>query len=243
MSRLRNAMRRLLLALALLCWATCAEAAWAAASLTTGNNSNNPNLTASISPSANSILVLGLFCQSTGTPTVTGNGLTWTQRGSRALPTSTGYTVQLFTASGASPSAGQVTINFGSAIDCGWTIDELTGGNITTPFIQAATGNGTGTALAATLAAFENAGNATFAVAGHVNSTFTPGTNFTELNDVASLQGLRQFSEWQNAADTSVDATGSASDQWAMVAVELDEVAAAAGTNGPRCLLIGACDQ
>lgn len=99
--------------------------------LTTGSSTTNASsyTTASITPTANRLVMLACLvsvgAQPTPTITVSGNGLTWVQVDTTA--TAAARTVVAFRAMGAAPSAGVVTINGTSLTACLWSIVEFDG--------------------------------------------------------------------------------------------------------------------
>ena len=177
--------------------------------------------TASITPSANKLVLAAVFAAKTGgsvTPTLSGNGLTWVQVGTDTVSTGV-YRTTVFRAMGASPSAGAVTIDFGAdtQVRCGWIISEFTnintsGTNGSGAIVQSVTNTTTtGNSLIVTLAAFGDANNATFGGFGIVSdtpTTVTPGTGFTEIAEL-NIGADDQFiqTEWRNNNDTTVDAS------------------------------------
>jgi len=202
---------------------------------TTGSSAT----TASVSPGANRLQLLHVQAHPAGGPgyaTVTGCGLTWVSVDQHNYDGGGGDTQMLYRALGASPSSGALTIDFGGGNDqleiC-WSLVEFdgvdTGGTDgSVAVVQAVKATGTGTAPAATLAAFGDAGNATYGavVSGSAGYPLAGGSGFTEVHNFQGpTVGLLTLSEWRNDNDTSVDASAGASTVWGMIAVELKAAA------------------
>lgn len=198
--------------------------------------------TASITPTANRLVLAAIVHRKSAatatTPTLSGNGLTWVQVAT--VPFNTTATslqrLTLFRALGASPSAGAATFDFGGVTQqhAEWSIVEFggvnTGGtNGSSAVAQSATNvsDTNDTSASVTLAAFANAGNATYGVIatsiGTANNV-TPGSGFTEITEqnIAEGAGVSSTleSEYQLANDTSVDWTMGAG-KWAAVVLEV----------------------
>lgn len=206
----------------------------AAAHLTTNGSDVDANsfTTASISPTSNALVLAAVAVGKTGapdTPTLTGNGLTWTLEDSALYDlTGTFGTLFLFKALGASPSAGTLAIAFGgiTQLGCVWSIAEFTGVDTSTPIVQSVAEAETdlGNAASVTMAAFSAAENATYGcVAKQTNEGFTPGAGFTELGDFAVVTPVISImSMWQAANDTVVDASWTtAGEKSGIIGVEL----------------------
>jgi hypothetical protein len=160
--------------------------------------------TASISPSSNALVLLGVIQTATAeTPTVTGNGLTWVNVTTVAVDSARRLCV--FRALGSSPSAGTVTITYGSSqASCAWSIVQCT--NVDTSgsagsgaVVQSATGTATaGTSVAATLSALEDSSNVNVSFVGlDTNASVTPDADFTELGDDGEANNnITIESEW-----------------------------------------------
>jgi hypothetical protein len=191
--------------------------------------------TDTISPTGNS-LVLAVVegfrdAGASAAPTLSGVMTTWTQVASQVFDTDRRIT--LYRSLQATPVPGKVTITFAAAQDAAaWSILEF--GNVDTAgvngadaVVQSATDTATGaTSLSITLSAFGAAANATFgAFATNATSGITPGTGFTEIDDVTEGGGL--FTEWRVDNDTGVDASDSASASvnWGGIAIEVKSAA------------------
>jgi len=222
----------------------------AATALTAGNSETDATsyATASISPTGNRlVLAVVRTWRAAGEPgdtaTATGGGMTtWTKVATRAAA---GARMTLFRALQASPTSGAVTFGFGgveSQDAAAWAILEFsdvvtTGTNGADAVVQSATGAGTSTTPLATLAAFGDAGNATFGSIGSYNATdhTAPGTGFTEIQETGNGD-TRVATEFRNDNDTTVNATLDNSVEWDVIAVE---IAAAVVGGDPEGSLVG----
>lgn len=196
-------------------------------SLTSGgdNTSQTSYVTASITPSANKLILLWLASYSSIAPSsMTGNGLTWVQVATRLAA----YGVCLYRAMGASPSSGAVTINFASSpIRLVWGIAEFdgvdtSGTNGSGAIVQSATdeSHNTGT-LTVTLGAFGSANNATFGTFGH-GSTLNPESGYTEISEASVGSPIVYTNgQWRVDNDTSVVCNGNGSFWMGGVVVEI----------------------
>lgn len=173
----------------------------AATNLTLGKNATGSpgNTTASVTPSANALVLLTIgtlttFAPDITTPTVTGNSLTWVMVRHNLFASSPTFLSHLwvFRALGASPSAGTVTItNTDWVSETCWIIDQVTGvdtsgTNGSGAIVQDVASNpGSGaTSGTATLAAFGSANNASYAswaVQAGNPITWTVGSGFTKI--------------------------------------------------------------
>ncbi|MBP6930206.1 hypothetical protein KBB60_01220, partial [Patescibacteria group bacterium] len=230
-----------------------AKAAVSMTALTSGGA--GPGLTsantASISPSSNALVLLWvenrLASGTPGTPTASGNSLTWTQVATVTFNT-TGTPLSrltLFKALGASPTSGAVTIDFGGATqgNCVWSIAEYTGVSTSTPVVQYATNNAdSASSLTATLSTFGSANNATAAGFGaDVNVAINNDSNWTEIHDFSSvaMPGYSRLeTQWYNGNDTSAVGTmSSGSADMAGIAVEIG--ASGGGGTADTCYWVG----
>ena len=172
--------------------------------------------TASITPSANLLVLAKVFTQNgvgINTPTLTGNGLTWVKI-LEIRDTGDSQVLAIFRAMGASPSAGQVTIDCGgqTAIGCYWSISEFAGIDTSGTdgsgaIVQSASARSedtTDTGITVTLGAFGSANNATYGAIRNSGVTVAPGTGFTEISETTGDSGWLEV-EWRADNDTSVD--------------------------------------
>lgn len=205
--------------------------------------------TASITPTTGSLIILAVESRiAVGvaggpvSPTVTGCGLTWVEIGNANTSGATpNRQLTLFRAMGTA-STGALTIDFGSETQThiGWLVFEIsgtdtTGTNGSGAIVQFASGNGTGTTALATLAALGSANNMAVGVGLNTNpSVITPGSGFSEINEVQETESGTEFQAEYALNDTTVDSTWTGSGTWIMTAVEVKE-AVAAGDAVPVC--------
>lgn len=202
------------------------------ANLTSGSDTDagSTATTASISPSANKLILLSVASRTAistdpNQPTVTGNGLTWEVVNSIVYDTtsSSRRRITLFRAMGSSPSSGAISIDFGGQAQDDavvWNVDEVTGAdtsgtNGSGAIVQSVTGKDEAApaGLTVTLASFGNSNNATFGTfATDNNTTFTAGSGFSILaQHTAGANTMAIVSEYKATNDTTVDigSTGS----------------------------------
>ena len=227
-----------------------------ASNLTSGSSDSDASsyVTASISPSANNLILVAVssgFGGNPNVPTLSGAGMTWVEIANVNYdPSGTQRTLTLFRSLNASPGSGALTIDFGGQTQAraNWIVDEVSGvdtsgTNGSGAVVQSATSSATGspTNLTVTLGAFSDAGNGTYGTFGWNNntSTATPGTGFTELVEVNNAgEDLSIQSQWRNDNDTTVDVTLSASaGEIGGIAIEMKAAAAAAGIRSMRQLV------
>lgn len=189
--------------------------------------------TASVSPAANSLVVIGIVgavSATPPTPTVTGFTVTFTAVQSSAFDTA-GTQRTLFTfygQMGASPGSGTIGISFGATTmsGCTWSVVQVTGHNTTTPTRFPVESHSTGTSQSATLGALGDTADVALAFVGSDESvTFTGANGFTILGQATSPGGAPVQaigSLWKlNATNPATTSTGTAGQQWGMAAVEL----------------------
>jgi len=160
---------------------------------------------------------------------VTGCGLTWTEVQSQTIVGFSGATVRhsIWTALGASPTTGAVTITWTNAQSVvGLIWDEVSPADAAGSVVQSNKSTGASNSdLATTLAAFADAvNNAAYASglsAGNGASTFTPGAGgWAELADIQPNARHGMCSEWLLGEDTTPTATSSLAQNWSMIALE-----------------------
>lgn len=190
--------------------------------------------TASISPTGNN-LVLAIFgwAQGTpGTPSASGNGLTWVQVGSTKVQGARAGA--LFRAMASGPTAGAVTFNItggtGTPSRAGWSISQfsevdLSGSDGANAVVQSNKDNSTasGNSLTVTLAAFSNANNATFGgIVVDGGGAITQGSGFTELGEANNgAEGFSIQTQFKDTNDTSVDWTTADTTNLIAIATEI----------------------
>ena len=199
---------------------------------TTNRAAGNNYATASITPTANRLVLVGVVLSHASevpnTPTLSGNGLTWVLEDSQAFFTVGTPLKKLFVfrAMGASPTAGAISISWATQTMTGaaWTVFELAG-------VDTTGANGAGAILESVPGASDSAdpfsitltvsGAATVGVfATNQTSNITPGTGFTELGEANhSAPTTAIFSEFQAAADLTVDVDFTAAIACAGVAI------------------------
>jgi hypothetical protein len=188
--------------------------------------------TASISPTANRLVVLSVYndAASPNIPTVSGASMTWTQVVTR---TAGSVRITIFRALSATPGSGVLTIDFAGQTQAGcmWAVDEFSGVNKTgvngiSAIAQTAGNDATGsqTGITVTLGSFSNANNATYGVVEWGNNqAITEGSGFTELGESNAYVNLEV--EFKNSPDTSVDWTwSSGSNNSLAIALEIADV-------------------
>lgn len=195
-----------------------------ATNLTTGSSaSNGPWTTASITPPSNSLILLTVTIRNGSsvnptTPSVSGNGLTWTLINSKVFDTAgtSRKTIFLFRAMGGSPSAGTVTITQAETeTNANWIIDsipgaDISGSNGSGAVVQSAVNSdetGSAAGLTVTLAAFTSTNNATYgAFVNDVPNVWTAGSGFAQVG-ASNAATMDAFTEFKSSNDTSVDGT------------------------------------
>lgn len=193
--------------------------------LQTGNGAaaSTNHTTASMTPAANSLLVIGINVYGTAAPTgmtVTGLGLTWQRIDTIAAADNLSRLDAWKAQCGASPGAGTINISLtGTAPSGGWPyhVLQITGQDTSNPVPQSAkvaTTFGTTPSLTMSLAAVSTASRP-FVFFGSGNNTATPRTNWTELADTdpyVSLQSQWRADAWESTASAtltqSFNATG-----------------------------------
>ncbi len=191
--------------------------------------------TASISPSANHLLlaVVASFRNGAGTvaPTVTGLGLTWTQ----IVTTVTGddkLRITIFRAfSPTTPTPGALTFDFGGQTQdrCLWSICNAS--DAVSPQAQSGSKSINGGTCPVTLAAFADpVNNAAFGgfsfLTGLGAHSYNVGSGFTQIAQGATSEAglqINLLTEWKLGQDTEVDATisGGVTGQQVGVAIEI----------------------
>jgi hypothetical protein len=196
--------------------------------------------TASVSPSANALLLLGITAYNSAgsldpsTPTVTGNGLTWqliAQADVDILGTDRSK-LYTFRSMGATPSSGAITITFADSNQtkvC-WLLDQATGANYSgsngsgaiAQSTSAVTSSST-TSLSTTFTSSFTSGNVGWA-AYHVEdttaATFTPDTGWT-LQSSSVNQNFALIYSQQETTDNAISASWSPTGRAGLVAVEI----------------------
>lgn len=232
-------MKRLFVLFALLL-SSVANAALTCSHLTEGIDvAGGPTATSSsISPASNSTLVVAVRAFDSATMSVSGAGLTWTAVINGVNGGDDGFgssRLWVFVGAGASPSSGALTLTYDTDGFVNWSVDQILGANIagpTTANAQSATGVAS-TSPAVTLGAFSDAENGVWAYGyGTDSAAATAGSGFSlvDFNDGTAMFGHSDFSECQDANDTSPDATWSQPVNWVFAALEIVDAAGGGGS-------------
>lgn len=211
----------------------------------TGSSASSFN-TSSITPSANKVILVVVQTMNTSstpnTPSLSGCGITWTQVATaNAGPGSSSNrcSITLFKGSNPSPTAGALTISYSgqSQANCGWSIDQVTGGDAGSDSANAIVQSNTNTqndtntgshsgSFQVTLSAFSNPNNATYgALMNTAFVTYSFSAGFSQLSSVAFGQVI-----WANNNQTSNTWTWSSRDSnSAGVLIELKAISSFLG--------------
>lgn len=186
--------------------------------------------TASVSPGANSAVIVAVVAFDATSMSVSGLGLTWTTKVNGFQYNGASHRIWVFSAYG-SPSAGVLALTYNDGAFLAWVVDNITGTVSSSPTnANTATGSGTSTSPLATLGAFAHSSSGTwgYCVAQDSALTFTAGSGFTEILERAGLFDWPDATEFRDSNDTTVDGTLSGSIEWGMVALEIVDTASAA---------------
>lgn len=190
-------------------------------------------------PSSELIIVFVHGARSGGpdVPTISGNGLTWTQIGTM-LTFGTSRSLTLFGANASGSSEGVTTVDFAANVQTGCiaTFFHVTGvdlsSGVAAAFVQMVTAVGNSTSGSVTLAAAGNANNRPISCFIHfTNEGKTPQTNWTELDELGGGGPARHLETQyrSDAFDTAAAASWTTSGTWGAMAAEL-KAAAGGGT-------------
>jgi hypothetical protein len=209
--------------------------------LTNGIESSGSGTTvnsASISPAANSAIVVAVVGFNGASMAVSGGGLTWTTK-INGFQYATDHRIWVFVAYG-SPSAGALTFTYDDGTFLAWVVDNITGTVSSTPTnANTATGSGTGTSPLATLGAFAHASNGTWGYCVAQDAVaHEPGTGFTEVLQRVGLFDFEDSTIFRDSNDTTADVTLSGSAVWGVAALEIADTAGEGGGASPRNLLL-----
>lgn len=180
-------------------------------------------VTGSWTPTANSVAFLAVASElaaGADYPTsIAGNGLTWVNitnlwNGNRSLAV---YAAVV----GGSPSAGAITVTFGTTQkNCAVVAKTISGLLLTTTPVQSVTATGSSTTRSATLAAFANPNNVTLAFASAAeNAAQTVGSGFTSLGTAFGSTEATSVIAESKVNDLAPSATGGNA-TWGMIALE-----------------------
>lgn len=172
-------------------------------------------------------------------PTMTGLSLTWTRQKVVSVSSGTDATkLAYFTApAGASPTSGAATITSSGNTGANWSIYQLNGANATTPIVQDPSTFTTTTPANVTLtwAAAADSTNrqivAAVVVPQNSANSITPEAGWTEDAEVVrSTPNLKLWTARQlTTFDTAITITDDSTYDFAVIGLEINMVAAAAG--------------
>lgn len=200
-----------------------------------GSTSANSFATASISPTANRLVLLivgsSINSNDPNTPTASGAGLTWTEVTTTNKTVPAKQRITAFRALSSSPGSGAVTIDFAgqSQETACWAIAEFagavtTGSNGSGAIIQGATGllsSGT-TSFMLNLSALAKATNTSYGAMQNIGltSSITAGVGYTEIAEVNN-NGMNFEQQYNPAGQTTLDWYFNASDGGLGIALEI----------------------
>jgi hypothetical protein len=197
-------------------------------------------VTASWTPPTSGLIILLVGSQLNPTPnvpTVSGNSLTWVQIAT--IATTNLQRLTLFGANATGSTTGTTTVSFGGQtqnyLRAGFmaaTGVDLVGG-VAAAFVQAPTVAAIGTSGAVTLAAAANSANRPISAWLANAVSYTPGTNWTEADDMGDTNLSMETQYRSDAFDTSATVTwGGASRNYVGIAAEL-KVGSTTGFTSP----------
>lgn len=173
--------------------------------LTAGGTSSatTSGVTASVTPTANRLVLIGIVTDNGTVSSVTGNGLSWSliKRDTTLVP------MEIWGAmSGASPSAGAITIALSANSVLSWVVVEVAGTdltNVATAIVQSAANTAAGvTSMAVNLGVGITAGNGVAAFIGHnVLEAQTAGGTYTKSGETTA-NGFVDWAQEFNATGT-----------------------------------------
>lgn len=173
-------------------------------------------------------------------PTISGNGLTWTQVGTSLSFGTTGTPLSrltVFWGIGASPTAGVTTWAFGGITQTGitWSIFEVPSCDTTTPVVagsfQSNSGDA-GTTASVTLNTLASSANALITVIGLSGGSpaVTPRASWTEIHDILGSNPAKRIeTQFELATSDNGSGTWTGAMDWGMIGFELQETATAPG--------------
>lgn len=198
--------------------------------------------TASISPAANSLLIVYVFVSAAsvaGSGVVAGLGLTWNLVNSR-LDGGRSQAVH-WAQCGASPGSGALTLTWtggdATSTGLGWFVIQVTGHNTAAPIVQFKLAGGDGSSSAAPSGTLTNAigaaGNRVMSFVSHrISEVTNPRASWTELGDhngTVPATGIE--CQWRNDGtnETTFSATYATSARYIFHAIEIAIASAATG--------------
>lgn len=205
--------------------------------------------TASVAPTGNRLILVSVHAYiSTGsvqpsTPTVTGNGITYTLVRAQDVDTSgtDRATEWLFCGLATSPSSGAITISFGAVTmtRCAWSVDQTdadidlssgigtskTNGQAAIAQVVGATSAGS-TSLSVNYSPSMRSDSAGYSCWGHqTQEVKTPRASWTELSDVTSVSLATMEAQWFSGTDTAASASWVTSGRAGGIAIEIKKAA------------------
>lgn len=180
--------------------------------LTSGEDGSSPGstaTTASISPSANKLILISVGSKINGStpnqPTISGNGITWEAIASIAKTDAQRERITLFRGVGSSPTPGTISIDFGGQNQerITWIADEVVdfvpiASNGAAAIVQAisvqtvGSGASSTTSLLITLAAMSSNQNLTYGVINIIDGSIAPDAGLSELAEADSIETNHQ---------------------------------------------------
>lgn len=213
-------------------------AAYPYSNLTSGVNNTDATSfsTDSVTPTANALILVSIIARASDggapeNPTLSGNGLTWVLANSYSQ--SVNRKAFVYRSMGASPSAGAITIDFGTGntmTSCIWSVDQFTsvdttGTNGSGAIVQSVGGGVDGTTFSITLSAFGSANNTTFGAFGASSATAILLSEYGYIplsyNQGSTGGDNTLLVAYRQANDTSVSATATAGVEQQGVAIEI----------------------
>lgn len=216
-------------------YTTEAYASLVLTSLTSGSSTTNATsyATASITPTANSLVIAVVYGRRNpglAPSGLSGNGLTWVQVADTTSTALTFRHLTVFRAMGSSPSSGAVTISYAGTMDnASWSIFEISGTdtsgtNGSGAIVQSGTNAdpATGTSGTITLSAFGSTSNMAIGSFAHnANEVTTPGSGFTEIDDIQIAENTSGNETEYKLNDNTVDASWATSIDFLAIAIEV----------------------
>lgn len=190
-------------------------------------------VTASVAPSSNAVVYaffMSALAANPGTPTVSGNGLTYAQEERITFHNDGDRHITVFRALGASPSAGAITASYGATAQTShlWAIVECTNVDTGGTNGSGATAQSVTTTVAANttltnnLAALNAATSVHLAAVGlSINNSTTPDAQFVELADVSTGTGTSGLEIQWATNETAVTPTWPAAANAGAISLEV----------------------
>lgn len=197
------------------------------------SNSGTSNNTASLSPTNGNMLLIAIYEKNNSAiavPTVTGLSLSWiTINSHTATQGGSVLRVSMFYAIVSGSPTGAINISGTNVSNRGWSVEEVSGFDTTTPTIQEGSNNGNTNTITVALSALSNAKNAAYCMVGtDGGSGLTVGSGFTQLSNKSG--GGQDGAEWK-LNDASPSWSWSSSVPVIAMAVEIAAGGGAAGAS------------